>query len=117
MKDKIKTISTIFLFTTVMLTALSGCSNSNDYEIYASIHGNVTDYTDGKPLENATVVLSPVGITKQTDATGYYQFENLEIQQYTITVQKNDYQPNRKTISGMSGEDLQVDIQLTPIPQ
>ena len=110
-----KLISSIIV--SVIVLAITGCSNTNDYEIFASICGYVTDYTDGQPLENATVVLSPAGISKQTKPNGYYQFENLEVQQYTITVQKQGYQPNRKIVSGVSGEKLEVDIQLTPIPQ
>ncbi len=94
----------------------SSCSNNNDYEIFGSIHGCITDHTDGKPLENASIIISPSGVTKMTDATGYFKFENLDAQQYTITVQKQGYQPNRKTISAVAREDLQVDIQLTPIP-
>lgn len=115
-----KAILKTFIITILSVAAsaiLSGCSNSNDYEIFGSIHGCVTDQTDGTPLENASILLSPSGVTKLTDASGYFKFENLDAQQYTLTVQKQGYQPNRKTISAVAGEDLQVDIQLTPIPQ
>ena len=100
-----------------MTATMSSCSNSNDYEIFGSIYGCITDHADGKPLDNASILLSPSGITKLTDATGYFKFENLDAQQYTITVQKQGYQPNRKTITAVAGEDLQVDIQLISIPQ
>ena len=96
---------------------LDSCANNNDYEIFGAVHGYVTDFTNGLPLENATVVLSPTGQTQKTDAGGYYRFNNLEIQQYTITVQKNDYQPDRKIFSAISGEDYKIDIQLKPIPR
>ena len=101
----------------VLLTCWSGCSSSDDYEIFAKIHGTVTDYQTGEPIEKASVVLSPSGISKQTDANGYYQFDELDTRQYTLTVQKVGYQPNRKTASAISGENLQVDIQLTIIPE
>lgn len=100
-----------------LLFCLSGCSNSDDYEIFAKIRGAVTDYQTGAPLENASVTLSPSGLTRQTDANGNYSFDELEAQQYTITVQKYGYQPNRKTITAVSGETQQVNIQLTVIPQ
>lgn len=100
----------------LLLVCLTGC-DSTDYEIFAKIQGTVTDYQTGAPLENASVTLSPSGVTKQTDANGFYRFEELDAQQYTITVQKSDYQPNRKTITAMSGETMQVDIQLTIIPK
>lgn len=100
-----------------LLFCMSGCSGSDDYEIFTKIHGTVTDYQTGASLENASVTLSPSGTSKHTDANGYYRFEELDAQQYTITVQKSGYQPNRKTITAVSGETQQVDIQLTVIPQ
>lgn len=117
MKHALRRSCLFTLFFSSLLAFFSGCSNSNDYEIFGSIHGVVSDSSNGQPLENATILLSPSGLTKNTDATGYYKFENLETQQYTLTVQKQGYQPNRKTVTTISGEDLQVDILLTPIPQ
>ena len=99
------------------LAFVSSCSNTNDYEIFGSIHGTVTDFSSGQPLENATVVLSPTGLSKSTDTDGYFKFESLETQQYTITVQKQGYQPNRKTVTAIAGEDIQADVQITPIPK
>ena len=110
-----------FFFITFLALALSclmsGCSNTNDYEVYGAIHGCVTNYETGAPLDNATITLSPSGLSKQTDAAGYFEFKNLEPMQYTLTVQKQGYQPNRKTVTTMSGEDFQTDVQLKPIPE
>lgn len=104
-------------FAVMLLACITGCSSSDDYEIFAKIQGTVTDYQTGAPLENASVILSPSGLSRQTDANGNYQFGELDAQQYTITVQKSGYQPNRKTITAISGETQQVDIQLTVIPR
>ena len=101
----------------VLLVFSVSCSNTNDYDFFAKIQGTVTDYQTGEPLQNASITLSPSGISMQTDADGFYRFEGLDIQQYTVTVQKMGYQPNRKTITALSGETHQVDIQLTIIPQ
>ena len=117
MKKAILKTFIITILSVATSAIISSCSNSNDYEIFGIIHGCVTDQTDGTPLENASILLSPSGMTKLTDASGYFKFENLDAQQYTLTVQKEGYQANRKTISVVAGEDLQVDIQLTPIPQ
>lgn len=117
MKNVILRFSLITFFVSFILLFVSSCSNSNDYEIFCAIHGVVTDYSDGQPLANATVVLSPTGLSKQTDASGFFEFENLEPQQYTITVQRQGYQPNRRTVTAISGENLQIDVQLLVIPQ
>ncbi|MCH5174733.1 MAG: carboxypeptidase regulatory-like domain-containing protein [Prevotellaceae bacterium] len=104
-------------FVFMSLVFVTSCSSTNDYEIFAKIQGHVTDYQTGEPLQNASVTLSPLGLSKQTDSNGFYQFEGLDAQQYTVTVQKLDYQPNRKTVTAISGEIQQVDIQLTIIPK
>ena len=68
-----------------------------------------------EPLENVSVVLSPSGVTKQTGADGAYCFENLDVQQYTLTAQKKGYQTNRKSVMAVSGERMEVNIQLHQI--
>lgn len=96
---------------------LSGCSGSDEFEVFSNIQGVVTDYQSGVPLVNAVVTLSPSGLSRNTDASGDYKFEGIDAQQYTLTVQKNGYQPNRKIVVAISGETQIVDIQLTAIPQ
>ncbi len=105
------------MFLAGLLICFTNCSGSDDYEIFATINGTITDYDSGMPLKNADVVLSPSGISQKTDANGYYKFDELDVQQYTVTVQKSGYQPNRKTITAISGKAQQVDIQLRVIPQ
>lgn len=105
------------MFVCSLLTCFAGCSSSDEYEIFATVHGTITDYNSGLPLENANIVLSPSGLSQKTDKNGYYKFDQLDAQQYTVTVQKSGYQPNRKTITAISGNTQQADIQLTIIPQ
>lgn len=100
-------------FAVMVLACMAACSSSDDYEIFAKIHGTVTDYETGEPLENASVVLSPSGRTKQTDASGYYLFEELDALQYAITVQKTGYITNRKIVDAISGEDVEISITIT----
>lgn len=104
-------------FAILLLASVAGCSSSDDYEIFAKIQGTVTDAQTGAQLEHAVVTLSPSGLSAQTDTSGFYRFDDLDVQQYTITVQKSGYQPNRKTVTAVSGDTQQVDIQLTVIPQ
>lgn len=93
------------------------CSKDDDYEVYATLRGTVTDYATGAPLANASVVLSPSGLTQQTGEDGSFLFEELDAEQYTVTVQKNGYQANRKTITAVSGEEMEINIQLTVIEE
>lgn len=91
----------------------TGCSD--DDEIAASLYGVISDYRTGEPLENASVVLSPSGVTKQTGVDGTYCFEHLDAQQYVLTAQKTGYQTSRKSVMAVRGERIEVNIQLHQI--
>ncbi len=106
-----------YIHITAIFICLCSCSDSNNLGFITRLHGTITDYTTGAPIENAAVQLSPSGITKHTGANGYYIFEELDVLQYTIIVQKSGYQPNRKIIMTTRGENQQVDIQLIAIPK
>ncbi len=106
----------VFLLLLTVAT-LCGCSSSEDYDISTSVRGAVTDFVTGEPLVSATVVISPTNETKITADDGLFLFENLEAQQYTLTVQKSGYQPNRKIVTAVSGRQAEVNIQLTKIPK
>lgn len=92
------------------------CSGSDDYDLFASLYGRVTDVRSGEPVVNASVMLIPSGISLQTSNDGLFSFDNLDAQQYTILVQKDGYQTNRKTATAISGEDVEINIQLIPVP-
>lgn len=106
-----------FLLGLLCLTAVCSSCSDNDYEIYTAIYGVISDRETGESLENVSVVLSPSGLTKQTGADGVYCFEGLDAQQYTLTAQKFGYQTNRKLVTAISGERMEVSIQLSQIQQ
>lgn len=106
----------ISLIIALSASCLCGCSDY-DYEIYSSVYGTVSDYETGEPISNASVVLSPTNATKHTGTDGTFRFDELDAQQYTITFQKAGYQPNRKLVTAVSGESLEVNIHLKKIEQ
>ncbi|MDR3236055.1 MAG: carboxypeptidase-like regulatory domain-containing protein [Prevotellaceae bacterium] len=106
----------ILLGCAVLISMYSGCSKDNDkYEMFATLYGVITDHATGEPIANASVVLAPGGKTKTTGSDGSYEFQNLDPAQYTITVQKTDYQTNRKTVTAVVGEKVEANIPLTKI--
>lgn len=111
----VRTICAFMICSCCTALLCSGCSEDDDYEIYATLHGIVTDYETGTPLSNASVVLSPSSHTVQTGTDGRFTFNNLDAQPYTITVQKAGYQPNRKTVTTISGESMEVNIPMNKI--
>jgi len=112
---------TLFLPFTFLVIIISGTlftsCEGTEFEIYSSIYGNVTDYETGMCLENVSVTLSPTNKTLRTEYEGTFVFEDLEPGQYTITVQKSGYQPNRKTVYAISGETSRVDITMIKISE
>ena len=102
---------TVILSITLML--LSTSCTKTERDLFATLHGTVTDHETGEPIANASVVLSPSGKTKTTGDDGRYEFNDLDPQQYTITVQKTGYQTNRKTITAVIGEAAEANIPLT----
>lgn len=104
----------ILLFILSFPIVFSACSGS-DYDVFSTIYGVVSDASSGEAIEGATVQLSPGGETKITDAEGYYEFEDVTAQQYTVTVYKTGYSTNRKSVTAIIGEKNQVNITINKI--
>lgn len=103
-----KILSVSFFLLLLLVTACTG----NDYDVYSTIYGVVSDASTGEPIESATVQLSPGGETKLTGSDGYFEFNDITSQQYTVTVQKGGYSTNRKSITAVLGEKTHVNITL-----
>ena len=96
-----------------MLLVCFGSCNKPEYYTYATLYGVVNDFETAEPIVGASVVLSPGGKTQTTGADGQFEFEDLDPQQYTVTVQKSGYQTNRKTVTAVVGERTEANIPLT----
>lgn len=110
-----KNIAKITGIICLLCTGWWNTSCKRDCQLFAEIHGKVIDEVSGTPVSNASVTLSPSNITQLTQEEGFFCFENLDEQTYTLIVQKPGYEPNRKTVPVISRERIQVDMTLTPI--
>lgn len=113
-------MKTIFRFLTgILLPMALLCSCQSDYtlDIYGTISGKVTDASSGNPLPTAQVTLVPGSKTIQTSDDGTFSFSGLEEGQYTVSVQKDGYQANRKNVNVVSGEKTSIIVPLTIIPK
>lgn len=102
----------LFLYLLVLPVFLS-CSKE-EYDSFGTLYGVVSDVKTGEPLNNVTVTLSPGGSTILTGSNGQFEYVSLTPQQYTITVQKANYQTNRKDVTAIVGEKVQINITMTP---
>lgn len=97
------------LFCVLSLFLLTSC-DPIEYDIFGGIDGKVIDVVTNLPIENVTVQLSPGGNNVVTNDDGVFKFSELDPKQYTITVQKNGYETNLKTVYVLSSETSDVII-------
>ena len=95
----------------IFLTAMFSCKPSA-YDTFGSIYGVVRDLNTAEPVVNVIVVLSPDGTSLMTEEDGRFEYQALEPQQYTITVQKNGYSTNRKSVTVLAGEKTEANISI-----
>ena len=80
------------------------------------IVGTVTNQLTNKPIEDAIINLVGFDLATQTDADGYYLFENLPETSFTVSCHCPGYQlPEPVTFQAKAGESLEVNFSLTPI--
>ena len=93
----------------------SGQVTEQYYTAVEPVSGTVTD-ADGEPIQGATVRFG-VNST-ETDASGTYAFDSLEVGEYNVAATAPGYQAYEGTMTVTEGEDNVFDIQLeekTPI--
>ena len=103
----------ILIMCLMALPLLLSCSKE-EIDSFGTLYGVVADTQTGDPLSGVTVTLSPGGTTQLTGSDGLFEYSDLTPQQYTITVQKSGYQTNRKNVTAVVGEKVQVNITMTP---
>jgi len=101
----------LLLISAVLITLNSSCKKK-ERDMFAALYGVVSDFATGTTISDASVLLSPSGKTITTGSDGKFEFEKLEPQQYTITIQKTGYQTNRKTVTAVVGERVEVNVTL-----
>lgn len=81
-----------------------------EYNMFGTIEGRVLDYDTNEALEYVSVQLSPGGKNVTTSIDGTFAFEDLDAGQYSLTVQKNSYETNMKTVNVIASETTDVTI-------
>lgn len=102
----------ILLGITFLLGSLLFSCKPTEYDTFGDLYGVVSDMDTAEPVAGATVVLSPGGKSLLTGADGRFEYQTLEVQQYTITVQKTGYSTNRKSVTVVAGEKTEANISI-----
>lgn len=102
-------------FSIFILTALFVSCAKDEVDMTGSISGIVTDAAvQGKSIQGATVTLNPTGLKATTGSDGRYEFEDLEMGQYTVQVQAQGYVSTTMRVDVVAGKKSAGDIQLKP---
>lgn len=96
------------------LLMMAGCEPVS-YDTFGTLSGTVVEMTTGEVVAGALVTLAPSGKNTYTGVDGFFEFQNLDAQQYTLTVQATGYSTNRKTVTVVAGATEKVNITLQKI--
>jgi len=97
------------LFVIIVACFFVACKPES-FDTFGNMSGTVIDVDSGEPISQATITLSPSSKNTYTGLDGQFEFLDLESQQYTVTVQKNGYETNRKIVNVVAGETVQVSL-------
>lgn len=101
----------IFMMLCVASISLTSCDPVT-YDTFGGISGTILEMETGEPIKNALLTLSPGGKNTYSGSDGFFEFQDLEAGQYTLTVQATGYSSNRKTITVVAGATENVNITL-----
>ena len=101
------------IFCLAVLAFFVSCEPAVSSSSFARITGQVIDIDTHDAIEGASVNLSPSGKSTFTGSDGYFDFSDLDVQQYTVTVSKTGYATNRKTVKPVAGEVENITVTLT----
>ena len=101
------------IFCLGILVFFVSCEPAVSTSNFSRITGQVIDLDTHDAIEGASVNLSPSGKSTFTGSDGYFEFQELDPGQYTVTVQKNGYTTNRKTVTTVAGEVENITVTLS----
>ena len=82
------------------------------YDTFGTLTGTVVEMATGDVIAGALITLSPSGKNTYTGADGFFEFQDLDAQQYTVTVQADGYSTNRKTVTIIAGATERINVTL-----
>lgn len=101
----------LFLFTLCLSLLFGGCAK-RIIDTTITIYGTVIDADSQYPLDGVLITLSPGAKNKYTGNDGYFEFANMDQQQYTLSAQKEGYHTDRKSVNANSGEKIEITFSL-----
>lgn len=105
----------IFFYLIGLLLAF-GCTEPI-ISTFGSIGGTVQDAKTGSFIQGVTVMLNPTGYSQVTNADGAFQYDNLDVAEYTLTFTKDGYEDQKHKVTVKPGLVASVQVTLQPASQ
>lgn len=81
-------------------------------DTFGNIGGTVSDASTGAPLSGVSVMLTPTGYSQVTNNNGTFQFDNLDVQEYTLTFSRSGYVTYQHKVTVKPGLSSSVQVSL-----
>ncbi|MBQ8811134.1 MAG: carboxypeptidase-like regulatory domain-containing protein, partial [Bacteroidales bacterium] len=81
---------------------------------FGSIGGTVQDAKTGEYLAGVGVTVNPLGYSQVTNADGAFQYDNLEVSEYTLVYVKAGYETYKHKVTVKPGVVSSVQVNLVP---
>lgn len=101
-------------FSGFLLLLLHTAATAFSQPTTGTIRGQLTAIQ--QPLELATVVLPGTTFGVSTDAQGRYQLQQVPAGKHTVIFSNIGYQPEKRLVTVVAGETIEVNVQLTAVP-
>ena len=92
----------------VALSTLFAACSPDEYDHFSNIIGTVLDNDDQSPIAGAKVIITSSGNRGvgdiRTDSNGKFQFMELEVDSYTIVVDKEGYRTDNQKVITTAGK-------------
>ncbi len=98
----------------VVFALVLGLASCTKEKVTGRIQGIVTNANTTEPIQGVNISLSPTGASAVTGSDGRYEFNNLEVGNYTVQGVKAGFESNTKNISITAGNVSSGDMQLRP---
>lgn len=106
-----------FICSVLIAVTFYGCSEDVvEQPTTGSIVGSVSDRTTGEPVATVNVSISPGGSSTVTGSDGTFSFRNLYENEYTLSINKEGYKPNKTDIYVPIGVPTSVHLLMERIP-
>lgn len=105
-----------FIFFLLLILFTAACTEPA-VDTFGNIGGTVSDASSGNRLSGVLVVLTPTGYSQVTNSEGVFQFDNLDVQEYTLTFSREGYQSfqHKVTVKPGLSSSVQVNLKISDI--